>query len=114
MLTSPFVDLLTDPHLFVPFRHPQSRARNLRVGYIFSLVGGSFRSYPLFLPSGHSRLASDPASMLPTAAVGAGLIKAHSTELVWWLAVGIRFVIFFWVVALEGEKPPAVEGVCIG
>jgi hypothetical protein len=43
MLTSPFVDLLTDPHLFVPFRHPHSRARNLRVLYIISLVGGSFR-----------------------------------------------------------------------
>jgi hypothetical protein len=46
--------------------------------------------------------------------VGAGLIKAQSTELVWWLVVGIRFVILSWVVVLEGEKLPAIEEVCVG
>lgn len=38
--------------------------------------------------------------------VGAGLIKAKSTELVWWLVVGLRFVILLWVLTLKGELPP--------
>lgn len=55
MLTSPFVDLLTDPYLFVTFKHPHSRARNLRVLYIFTLLGGSFRASPQPPPHSSNR-----------------------------------------------------------
>ncbi|KAM0750530.1 DUF1275 domain protein [Meredithblackwellia eburnea MCA 4105] len=43
MLSSPMIDFITDPRLFVPaWRRPELRARNRRLCYITSLVVGAF------------------------------------------------------------------------
>lgn len=43
MLSSPMIDLLVDPNLFLwSFKDPRVKARNRRVAYIASLVVGSF------------------------------------------------------------------------
>jgi hypothetical protein len=86
MLTSPFIDLLTDPNFFAPlplpppfvsshpFTHPRSRQRNVRSLYVFVLIGGCF--------------------------IGAGIHKGGGTELVLWLSVGLRVAVVIWVVGL--------------
>ena len=41
-MTSSYVDLMADKHLFVGFKHPQAGPRNRRVAYILAMVIGGF------------------------------------------------------------------------
>jgi uncharacterized membrane protein YfcA len=80
MLTSPLVDLVTDPHLFsTTFRKPQNNARSRRVTYIIALVVGVF--------------------------LGAGIHKHAGPEVVILLAGCMKFgvLLSFFVTASEEE-----------
>ncbi|ORY27067.1 hypothetical protein BCR39DRAFT_560167 [Naematelia encephala] len=41
-MTSSYVDLVSDKHLFVGFRHPNAGARNRRVAYVGAMIIGGF------------------------------------------------------------------------
>lgn len=41
-MTSSYVDLMADKHLFVGFRHPKAGPRNRRLTYILAMIGGGF------------------------------------------------------------------------
>ena len=95
MLTSPFIDLLTDSNFFAPtphprsshpFHHPRSRPRNVRVLYVLALIGGCF--------------------------LGAGVHKAGGTETVMWVSVAMRVGVMGWVGVLKGEESEEKVG-CI-
>lgn len=99
MLTSPFIDLLTDLNFFAPpplprpfvsshpFAHPRSRPRNVRILYVFALIGGCF--------------------------LGAGIHKGGGTETVMWVSVGLRLAVMVWVAVLGGEEEEKPMDKCV-
>ncbi len=71
MLSSPLVDLLTDPNLFRFPSHPAAVPRNRRAIYIVSIISGSF--------------------------VGACAHRYAGTECAIYVAVGIKVCVAVWV-----------------
>lgn len=83
MLTSPFIDLFTDPHFFVPLFSPKGRARNIRAMYVTSLIGGSF--------------------------LGAGLRRTAGSEATLWVGVALKVMVLVWAGLVRGEKKQEEE-----
>ena len=75
MLTSPYIDFLVDPDLFMHFRQAEANSRNIRFMHISSIVCGGF--------------------------VGGGLYRAGISFAVLWTAVGIKVMVIIWVVLLD-------------
>lgn len=78
MLTSPYADCLLDEHLFAPPLSKEGKARSVRIGYIFSLLSGSFFG---------------------------GLVQKHSGTItvVWW-AFALRVLSVVWIAWLKPEE----------
>lgn len=77
MLTSPYADCLLDEHLFAPPLSKQGKGRSIRLGYILSLLSGSFFG---------------------------GLVQKHAgTIAVVWFALALRIVSVVWIAWLEPE-----------
>lgn len=90
MLTSPLIDLLTDPNLFLRLPHsdPRVRPRNTRAMYVVALVGGSF--------------------------IGAAVHRKVGTEWVMWVSVMLRVGVLGWVACLGGVDDETKKGLMGG
>jgi hypothetical protein len=78
MLTSPYADCLLDEHLFAAPFSKQGKNRTVRIGYILSLLSGSFCG---------------------------GLIQKHlGTVVVVWLAFILRVISVVWIGLLQADQ----------
>lgn len=81
MLTTPYIDFLVDPNLFRVPKHPETRSRDVRAAYIFSLVLGGL--------------------------LGGGIYRAGGSTANLWFSAALKAVTIAWVATVGASRRTA-------